>query len=89
MAKNVVVTQDPENEVPTEVLATAIIAIAEGVKKIRAGRLNDAALTLLIREASPTVGRQYGRVKLSIGHVRAVLDGMAALESSYIRKVPK
>ena len=46
--KKVIVKQPlkPEDEIPTEVLASAIIDISQGMKKIRAGRLTDRAIIL-------------------------------------------
>lgn len=75
--KDVIVKQVEGAEVPAEVLASSIVAISEGVKKLRAGRLNDKALVLLIQNAAP------GNVPKS--DILAVLDGMAALEKLYLK----
>ncbi len=83
MAK-VAIKQDPEKEVPTEVLAAAIVAISAGVRKLREGRLNDKALCMLIAHAAPGVGPN-GYSKLSQKEVRAVLDGIDALEKTYLK----
>jgi hypothetical protein len=88
MNKKVTVTQqEGADEVPTEVLAQSIAAIAEGVRKLRTGRLNDRALVLLIQHASPSVG-VYKPRKIGTVEVRAVLDGIDALEATYLRKKP-
>ena len=83
-----VVKQVPESEVPTEVLADSIVAIAAGIKKLRTGRLNDRALYLLIQNAAPNVGGKYRSAPLSIKSIEAVFEGIAALESTYLRKKP-
>lgn len=81
-------SEEPAKEIPTEVLASSIVAIAEGVRKLRAGRLNDKALLLLIQHAAPNVGpRNYS--PLSIKEIRAVLDGIESLETTYLRKPDK
>lgn len=63
-------------EVSTEILATNIIAISTGIKKMRAGRLNDRALILLIHDASG-VGKPA---------IRDVLNTLESLETIYCKK---
>lgn len=82
----VIVKQDAEKPVPVEVLAESIKAISEGVRKLRAGPLNDKALLLLIHHASPG---GYRTPRPSMHDIRAVLDGMDALEATYLKKRPK
>lgn len=84
MAKktDVKVIQQDDKPIPVEVLAQSIKAISDGIKKLRSGPLTDTALILLIQHASPTVGYQ----KVTIKHVRAVLDGMESLERTYLKK---
>ena len=77
-----VVKQDPALEVPTEVIAASIEAIAEGLRKIRAGRLNEKALVLLIQHAAPLVS---GR-RITASEVKAVIGGIESLESTYLKK---
>lgn len=79
------VKQTPEKEVPTEVLATSITAIAEGVRKLRAGRLNDRALYLLVQDASPSVGGKYNSSKLSMKEIKAVFAGIEDLERTFLK----
>lgn len=86
MAKTLRVTQQPDAEVPTEVLADAIVTIAQGVKKLRAGRLNDDALCMLIAYATPAVGKTYPKKQVGKREVRAVLAGIEALERTYLKK---
>lgn len=84
MNKTVNVVQKAGAEVPTELLASSIVAIAQGITKLRNGRLNDKALFLLIQHAAPGVG-SYGP-KPTIGQIKAVFDGIDALERTYVRK---
>lgn len=78
----VVVKQDETKPVPVEVLAESIKRMAEGVRKLRAGPLNDHALVLLIQHAAPTVDfRQLNRKE-----IKSVLDGIDNLERTYLRK---
>lgn len=85
---SVAVKQVPDKEVPTEVLAESIIAIADGVRKLRGGRLNDRALFLLLQDASPSVGGKYGKAPLTIKEIRAVFEGIESLERIFIKKKP-
>lgn len=86
MAK-VIVKQAPEKEVPTEVLAASIVALAEGMRKLRAGRLTDKALFLLIQHAAPNVGGR-GYSPVSIKDIKAVFQGIENLEAEFIKKRP-
>jgi hypothetical protein len=79
--KKVVVAQNADAEVPTEVLADSIVAIAAGIKKLRAGRLNDRALYLLIQHAAPGA--------IAIREIKSVIEGMESLERVYLRKKPQ
>lgn len=72
--------EPPAEEVPTEVLASAITSIADGVTKLRSGRLNDRALLLLIQHACPSADRP------SVSTIRAVLDAIEGLKAQYLKK---
>lgn len=89
MTKKIIVKQNPEAEVPTEVLAADIQAISQGIRKLRSGRLNERALLLLIQEAAPTTGGKYNRSRVGIPAIRAVLDGIEGLEAAFLRKPTK
>ena len=78
------VTQEPGNEVTTEVIATHIIAIAEGIERLRAGRLTDRALFLLIQAAAPNY-----RKPLSLKEIKSVFDGIDNLKSAFLKKPVK
>lgn len=81
-----VVKQEVEKEVPVEILATSIVAIAQGVRKLRQGPLNDNALFLLIQHAAPNIGGKYKSAPLSVKQIKAVFSGIDALEATYLRK---
>ncbi len=80
--KKTVVKQTPEKEIPTEVLAESIVAISEGIKKLRAGRLTDRALLLLIQDAAPSIRNK----PISQREIKAVLEGIENLERAFIKK---
>lgn len=82
---NVVITQNSEEEIPTEIIATHIKAISDGIKKLRSGRLNDKALFLLIQNAAPSIGGKYSTQKVSITEIRAVFQGLESLEDTYLK----
>lgn len=84
-SSKVTVKNDSETPVPTEVIAESIVAIAEGVKKLRSTRLNDTALFLLIQHSSPTIEVGNNRMKVGIREVRAVIEGIADLEKNFLR----
>ena len=84
--KKVQIRQDPEKPVAVDILANAIVAMAEGVRKLRAGPLNDKALTLLIQHAAPKPNGY--KQPLTAKQIRAVFDGIDALESEYLKKKP-
>lgn len=78
------VKNDSEKPIPTEVIADSIVAISEGIKKLRSGRLNDKALLLLIQHASPQLLAPYRKV--GITEIKAVIEGMESLESTFLKK---
>lgn len=82
MRKPVVIKQQPDNVVPTEVLADCIKQISDGMKKLRTGRLTDRALLLLIQNAAPTVGNK----PISMKTIAAVIHGIEGLEAAYLKK---
>lgn len=69
---------DPDEMVPTEVLAQSIVEISIAIKKLRTGRLSDKAIILLIQ----------GITKQTQAEIKKVLDACEMLESTYIKKLP-
>lgn len=86
--KDIVVKNDSENTVPTEVIAESIVTIAEGMKKLRSGRLNDRALLLLIQHAAPNLPTNgYGNTaKVGMREIKAVIEGLESLEATFLKK---
>lgn len=73
-----VVKQNPEAEVPVEILARSIKEIADGMKRIRTSALNDKALKLLISHSSGVSQRD----------VHNVLWALDSLSVTYLKKKP-
>lgn len=67
-----------EENVTTEVLAESIVSVAESMRKLRAGRLNDKCLFLLIQHAAP------GKIYLT--DIDLVFKAIEALEHTYLKK---
>lgn len=82
-----VVRQDPEKEVPVEVLAESIKAISAGIKKLRQGPLQDDALYLMIQHAAPKQRtKSYGaKTFISTRVIKAVIQGMESLEKEFLK----
>lgn len=74
MAKTKIVT-DPNEEVPTEVMATAIRDIAEGTRKMLGGRLNKRAVLVLLKDATHE----------SLETIERVLSAAGNLDKSYLK----
>ncbi len=80
--RTVNVQQRPDAEyVPTEIIAQSIVEISAAFKRIKAGRLNDRAVELLVHAAcSPGI---------RLTDVRNVLEVLPELERLYLRAAPK
>jgi hypothetical protein len=74
--KKVIVKQEAEKPVETEVLAAAIVEIGKAAKRLAASSLNRKAVIVLL-------AHQTG---LGMGTIKTVLEGIADLESTYLRK---
>lgn len=81
--KPLTVVQNKEDRIPNQVLATEIRRIAEGVKDLLQGGLNEDAVVVLVANAIPD---GYG---ISEKTVRTVLfQGLAQLERKYLKPKP-
>lgn len=89
MRKVKVVQLDEQKPVPIQVIADSIVAISDGVKKLRSGPLNERALLLLIQHAAPTVGGRGRYTAIGVKEIKAVLDGMESLEETFLKKKSK
>jgi hypothetical protein len=74
---------DPKQEVPTEILAKAIVEISEGIKVLRRGPIKDSALLILIQNAAPNID---GR-PIPLKTISAVLEGAEDLAKVYLKSV--
>lgn len=81
--RKVVVKQDAEKPVPTEVLAKDIRAIAQGMRALRRGPLKDSTLALLINDSIRSTDRPGQQV------IRLVLDAIEGLEEAHCKKSAK
>jgi hypothetical protein len=86
-AAPVIVKQPEIDPVPLEVLAESIVAISAGVKALRATRITDKALYMLIAHAAPKLspGKYGTKVPPTVRQVRAVLEGIENLEREYLK----
>lgn len=83
MAQAPQVKQVPGKEVPPEIIATSIEAIAKGTRKLMTGRLTNKAVYLLIQHACPA------RDRPSIAQIRMVFEAAESLERTYLKKQGK
>ncbi len=85
MDKNKVAKKSMEEA--AETIANEIKSLAEGVRKLRSGRLNDKALVILLQEAATPVS--YGfRTTRKVGkpEIRSVLDALNNLDLYFLKK---
>lgn len=75
----VTVKQNPNNEVPVEVLADAIVEVSRAARQLLASRLTKRAIVLLLHESSG-VGKR---------DIQYVLDHAANLAAVYLKPLPK
>lgn len=70
------VKQDPEKPIAAEVIASSIVEIAAGMRKINETRLTRRAIITLIHERS----------KVPRTQIEAVLDNLDSLETTWLKK---
>lgn len=73
-------------EVAVEVIADSIVAIAEGIRRLRNTRLTDRALFLLIQDAAPSIGGKYKTSPVTLKEIKAVFEGIESLERTFLKK---
>ncbi len=64
--------------VATEVIAQSIKEIADGMRKLRAGQMNERALLLLIQHSTPS--------RIGVSAILEVLNALDSLDRSYLKK---
>lgn len=81
-AKKAVIKQPepPAPEIPTEIIADAIVKLSDGMAQLQRGALNDRALLLLIQHACPSADRP------STKQIKTILTAIEGLKREYIRK---
>lgn len=70
-----IVKQDPEKEVPVEIIAQAIVDIGKSMKRIAASKLNRKAILVLVKADTNITMDAIGRV----------LDSLEQLEKTYCK----
>lgn len=74
--KAIKVVQEPEKEIPAEVIASAIVDIAAGMKKLNTTRLSRRAIVTLIHEESRIARRD----------IEIVLNNLETLEETWLKR---
>lgn len=87
MAETKVKVTDGDELIEVEVIVDAIVAISEGMTRLRKSRLKDNALFLLIQHAAPNVSGNNGRrySKPTITEIKAVIAGIEGLKREYVK----
>lgn len=88
--EKITVIKDKENPESVEIIADAIIKVAEAFKRINQSRLTRKAIVCLIYEAIPLTSTGYGSSKrVGKGDIGLVLDYAEKLKEIYIKKPAK
>jgi hypothetical protein len=69
------VKQNPENEVPLEIMAESIVALSQFGKKMSASRLRQRAVLLLLKDMTG----------ISPEKIKKILDALPDLEQQYLK----
>lgn len=86
MPETKVKVKDGDEPIEVEVIADAIIAISDGMTRLRKSRLKDNALFLLIQHAAPTINKRLSSRKPSITEIKAVIAGIEGLKREYVKQ---
>jgi hypothetical protein len=70
----------PAAEIPTEIIADAIVRLSDGMAQLQRGALNDKALLLLIQHACPSSDRP------STKQIKTILTAVESLKREYLKK---
>lgn len=73
--KNLVVKQDPKNEIPVEIMAQAIVDVQNGMNAINKSRASRAMIVALIKDKSG----------LTKGVIELVLNNLDAIEKTWLK----
>lgn len=70
----------PDEPIPTEILAASIVRVSEAAKKLLDGGLTKRALIVLIKDY---VGQQSG---IGTRDIEAILDALPRLKGYYVKQ---
>jgi hypothetical protein len=73
-----IIKQEKDKEIPVEILAKAIVEVAEAAKKLQNSRLSKRAICLLIKDSMTGTG-------IPMKDIQTVLDCAANLDKRYIK----
>lgn len=82
------VTQTPGAEVPTEILAEAIVKISDSIEALKNSKLTERAILLLIQDNCKPVGK-YPQKNISQSQIRSVLESIGSLKKVYVKQPKK
>lgn len=85
MPETKVKVKDGDEPIEVEVIADAIVAISEGMQRLRRSRLKDNALFLLIQHAAPYVQHSGRYSKPTITEIKAVIAGIEGLKKECVK----
>jgi hypothetical protein len=71
--------EPPAEEIPAEVIASAIVSISEGMRVLRNSRLTEEAILLLVQNAMPVKDRPSRK------QIQATLHAMGDLRRIYLK----
>jgi hypothetical protein len=77
VTKPIKIVNDPNNPEPPEVMARAIVEIAEGARKLLSSRLNKRAVLVLLKDAT----------RESMETIERVLNAASSLDRTYLKAI--
>jgi len=87
--KKVIIKNNPENEIPLEIIAEAIVEISKSMEVLKNSRLTQSAILLLIHDNCRSVGGKFDKKKPTIKQILAVIESISTLKNQYIKSVIK
>lgn len=87
--KTITVKTDEENPEAIEIIADAIIKIADAFDRIEKSKLSRRALILLIQDNCEHVGQGFRKKPIARGDIEKVLDSIQSLKKAYIKDATK
>ena len=87
--KTITIKTDEENPESVEIIADAIIKIADAFDKIEKSKLQRRALILLIQDNCGAVGQRFNKKKPNATQINEILDSIATLKKAYIKEAKK